>query len=289
MSLLQFYMWQRNSLVGPPGQSFYSLLSFLADSIAFSIYAVSDISPYSQGPNYFSIWPACHQLLQLLSSLAEFPRMPPSILNSFPLVSEEKESSSFREFCWISPFPYPPGIDPITLSLHLVHFKLYLSTHPFSLVLKCLTFPCKTNISCDLLPLILRSHLFLLFSTSLLNRQLCIWGPHSLLGSSVSSLCGLAPTFSILFNCQAVDDFPMAKDKSCYFFSLLICHHWFFTPSELSSNLLLCLLGFFFHIFAPSSSRSQAFMSFPHLPTKFRCSPKPSYFSYTHSPRHSLP
>lgn len=154
-------------------------------------------------------------------------------------------------------------------------------------------FPLQNKLSShDLLPLILGSHLFLLFSTSLLNRQLHICGPHSLICSSVSSHCGLASTFSILFNCTAVGDSPVAKDKSCYFFSLLICHHWLFTPLELSSHLLLCLLGFFFHVFAPSSSiffQVSGIMSFPHLPTKFRCSSKPSYFSYTHSPRHSLP
>lgn len=95
MSLLQLYMLQRHSLVGPPpGQSFDSLFSFIADSTAFSLYAVSDISRYTPGPNYVSIWPACHQLLQLPSSLAELPRVPPFILNSFPLVSEEKENLS---------------------------------------------------------------------------------------------------------------------------------------------------------------------------------------------------
>lgn len=50
--------------------------------------------------------------------------------------------------------------------------------------------------------------------------------------------CGLASTSSILFNCQTVDGFPVARNKSCYFFSLLICHHWFSTPVELSSPLL---------------------------------------------------
>ena len=161
-------------------------------------------------------------------------------------------------------------------------------------------FPLQNKLSShDLLPLILGSHLFLLFSTSLLNRQLCICGPHSLICSSVSSHCGLASTFSILFNCRAVGDLPMAKDKSCYFFRELICHHWFFTPLELLTHLLLCLLGFFFHVFdpsssmfllhlLPSSSRSWALCLFLTCPPNLGVLQSP-LTSHIHSPRHSLP
>lgn len=81
--------------LGGPSRAALSFLVFFPT--AFSVFAVSDISRFSQGPNYLSIWPACHQLLQLPSNLAEFPRMPLSILNSFPLVSGEKESFSFCE------------------------------------------------------------------------------------------------------------------------------------------------------------------------------------------------
>ena len=62
------------------------------------MYAFPDISHSSQGPNYLSMGLACHQLQKLPSSLAEFPRVPPSVLTSFPLVYEEEESLSFLEF-----------------------------------------------------------------------------------------------------------------------------------------------------------------------------------------------
>lgn len=59
------------------------------------MYAFPDISHSSQGPNYLSMGLVCHQLPKLPSSLAEFPRVPPSILTSFAPVSEEEESFVF--------------------------------------------------------------------------------------------------------------------------------------------------------------------------------------------------
>lgn len=60
------------------------------------MYAFSDISHSSQSPSYLSMGLACHQLQKLPSSLAEFPRVPPSILTSFPLYEEEESLSSLE-------------------------------------------------------------------------------------------------------------------------------------------------------------------------------------------------
>ena len=141
-------------LGGAPKQSFDALFSLLVVSQLFSVYAFPDISHSFQGPNYLSVGLACHQLPKLPSSLAEFPRVPPSILTSFHLVLEEKKSLSFLEFSWLSPFQYLPGVDSLYPSILLTSSCI----HPHTLVLKyaqlCLTKK-KNNFLC----LDLTSHL----------------------------------------------------------------------------------------------------------------------------------
>lgn len=91
-------------------------------------------------------------------------------------------------------------------------------------------------------------HLFLFFSTTLLSRKLVICCTGFFISLSLSGPCGMASTLSTLFNCQATSDFQVNKGKSCYFFSLLIWHYWFFTPLEVFSPLILCLLSVFSHV-----------------------------------------
>ena len=138
-------------------------------------------------------------------------------------------------------------------------------------------------------PLTLGSQSFLFFSTRLLNRKLYTCCPHFFDSPSLSSPLWSGFPVSALnwpgYQWPSKDP----KDKSCYFFSLLFDIIDFFSPLELSSHLLLCvfLVSFFMSLFHLLSYFG--FMSFPHLPPKCSCSPKPAYFSYKWSFRHSLP
>lgn len=103
MLLLQHVILQllhviKKFLGGAPKQSFDALFSLLLVSQVPSLCMHFQRFVTLQGPNYLSMGLACHQLPKLPSSLAEFPRVPPSILTPFHLVSEEKKSLSFLEF-----------------------------------------------------------------------------------------------------------------------------------------------------------------------------------------------
>lgn len=88
------------------------------------------------------------------------------------------QSLSVPSWTWLHHVT-PPSSSLRVVSIHILllfGFKI------------CLTLPCRANlISHGLLPLILGSHGFLLFSSSLLNRQLYVCGPHSFICPSVSS------------------------------------------------------------------------------------------------------
>lgn len=91
-------------------------------------------------------------------------------------------------------------------------------------------------------------------STRLLNRKLYICCPHFFDSPSLSSPLWSGFLVSA-FNWPGYQ-WPSndPKDKSCYFFSLLIWHYWFFlSVGTLFSLASLCLLGFFFHVLFPSS------------------------------------